>query len=102
MFGFVCEGEYQDYIVQHLTSQPILDANGNITAEMEYHEISASEYNKPGNKDNCILVSELVAFLKDTQPEQYQKIFALQISKSMLLNLLTVYYLYLELIIFHH
>lgn len=73
MAGFVSEVEYQDYIVQHLTSQPILDANGNVTAEMEYHEIPASEYNKPENKENCILVSELIAFLKDTQPEQYQK-----------------------------
>lgn len=73
MSGFVNEGEYQDYIVNHLTSQPILDANGNATSEMEYHEIPASEYNKPDNKDNCILVSELIAFLKDTQPQQYQK-----------------------------
>ena len=73
MSGFVNEGEYQDYIVNHLTSQPILDANGNATSEMEYHEIPASEYNKPDIKDNCILVSELIAFLKDTQPQQYQK-----------------------------
>lgn len=73
MSVFVSEGEYQDFIIRYLTSQPILDANGNATDVMEYHEIPASEYNKPENRDNCILVSELVAFLKDTQPKQYQK-----------------------------
>lgn len=73
MSGFVSEGEYQDFIIQYLTSQPIMDANGQPTSVMEYHEIPASEYNKPENKDNCILVSELITFLKDTQPEQYQK-----------------------------
>ena len=73
MPGFNSEPEYQDYIIRQLTSQPILDANGQPTSVMEYHEIPASEYNKPENKDNCILVSELIAFLKDTQPEQYQK-----------------------------
>ena len=73
MSGFVREAEYQDFLIHHLTTQPILDANGEPTSVMEYHEIPASEYNKPENKDNCILVSELIAFLKDTQPEQYQK-----------------------------
>lgn len=73
MAGFVNEGGYQNYIIDYLTSQPVLDANGLPTAEMEYREISASEYNKPENKDNCILVSELIAFLKDTQPAEYQK-----------------------------
>ena len=70
---FADEGIYQEYMVRYLTTQPILDVNGNPTTEMEYHEIPASEYNKSENKDNCLLVSELIAFLKDTQPEQYQK-----------------------------
>lgn len=73
MEGFACEEIFQDYMIQHLTTQPIVDANGQPTADMEYHEISAAEYNKPENKNNCILVSELIAFLKDTQPDQYQK-----------------------------
>ena len=73
MEGFSNEGVFQNYIIRYLTSQPIVDANGMATSDMEYHEIPASEYNKPENKDNCILVSELIAFLKDTQPEQYQK-----------------------------
>ena len=52
MSGFVSETEFQDYIIRHLISQPILDANRRPTSVMEYHEIPASEYNKPENKDN--------------------------------------------------
>lgn len=73
MEGFANEEVFQDYMIRYLTTQPILDADGRPTDEMEYHEIPASEYNKPENKDNCILVSELLAFLKDTQMDQYQK-----------------------------
>lgn len=73
MSVFANESVFQNYIIEHLTTQPILDANGQPMAEMEYHEISASEYNKPENKSNCLLVSELIGFLKDTQFEQYQK-----------------------------
>lgn len=73
MEGFANEEIFQDFIVRYLTTQPILDADGKPTSEMEYHEIPAAEYNKPENKDNCLLVSELIAFLKDTQPDEYQK-----------------------------
>ncbi len=64
----------EEYIVKYLTSQPILDANGNATADMEYRELPASEYNKPENKEHCLLCSELIAFLKDTQPKEYEKL----------------------------
>lgn len=64
----------EEYIVKYLTSQPILDAEGNKTADMEYREIAASEYNTEENKKHCLLASELIAFLKDTQPEEYQKL----------------------------
>ena len=60
--------------MKYLTSQPILDAEGNKTADMEYREIAASEYNTEENKKHCLLASELIAFLKDTQPEEYQKL----------------------------
>jgi len=70
---FANEEIFQDFMVRDLTTWPILDANGNPTTEPEYHQIPASEYNKPENKDNCLLVSELIAFLKDTQMDQYQK-----------------------------
>lgn len=64
----------EEYIVKYLTSQPILDAEGNKTADMEYREIAVSEYNTEENKKHCLLASELIAFLKDTQPEEYQKL----------------------------
>lgn len=63
----------EEFIVRYLTSQPILDANGVPTDDMEYHEVKASEY-VDENKDYCILSSELIAFLKDTQPKEYQKL----------------------------
>ena len=51
MEGFANEEIFQDFIVRYLTTQPILDADGKPTSEMEYHEIPAAEYNKPENKD---------------------------------------------------
>ena len=72
MAGIPNETYMEEYIVKYLTSHPILDANGNVTADMEYRELPASEYNKPENKEHC--ASELVAFLKDTQPKQYEKL----------------------------
>ena len=74
MAGIPNETYMEEYIVKYLTSHPILDANGNVTADMEYRELPASEYNKPENKEHCIIASELVAFLKDTQPKQYEKL----------------------------
>lgn len=75
MSGTPNETYMEEYIVKYLTSQPILDANGNVTADMEYRELPASEYNnKPENKKHCIIASELIAFLKDTQPKQYEKL----------------------------
>ncbi len=74
MAGTPNETYMEEYIVKYLTSQPILDADGNKTADMEYREIAASEYNTPENKKHCLLASELIAFLKDTQPKEYQKL----------------------------
>lgn len=74
MAGTPNETYMEEYIVKYLTSQPILDVNGNMTADMEYRELPASEYNKPENKEHCIIASELIAFLKDTQPKQYEKL----------------------------
>ena len=74
MAGTPNETYMEEYIVKYLTTQPIIDANGNVTADMEYRELPASEYNIPENKEHCILASELIAFLKDTQPKEYQKL----------------------------
>ncbi len=74
MAGTPNETYMEEYIVKYLTTQPIIDASGNATADMEYRELPASEYNIPENKEHCILASELIAFLKDTQPKEYQKL----------------------------
>ena len=69
MSGLPNETKLEEYIVKFLTSQPILDANGQPTADMEYRQIDAAEYNQSKeNQVHCILTSELIAFLKDTQP----------------------------------
>lgn len=34
------EKDLQQYIVDYLCSQPIVDASGNVTPEMEYQEIA--------------------------------------------------------------
>jgi type I restriction enzyme R subunit len=74
MSGLPKEELTEETIVKFLTSQPILDANGQPTADMEYRQIDAAEYNQnEQNKENCILTSELIAFLKDTQAKEYQK-----------------------------
>lgn len=74
MIGLPNETYLEEYIVNYLTSQPLLDVNGQPTGDMEYRQIDASVYNKDVNKDHCIIVEELIAFLKDTQPEEYQKL----------------------------
>lgn len=72
MSGQPNETKLEEFIVNYLTAQPILDANGQPTADMEYRQIDASAYDEQ-SREHCILISELIAFLKDTQPEEYQK-----------------------------
>ena len=60
----------EDYIINYLCTQPIVDADGNITDDMEYHAVNQGEY----NHDYCIIPKELFAFLKETQPDEYQKL----------------------------
>lgn len=74
MIGLPNETYLEEYIVNYLTSQPILDVNGQPTGDMEYRQIDASVYNREVNKDHCLIIEELIAFLKDTQPEEYQKL----------------------------
>lgn len=64
------EKDLQQYIVDYLCSQPIVDASGNVTPEMEYHEVKSAEY----DKEYCLIPSELFAFLKESQPEEYKKV----------------------------
>ena len=60
MPGTPDERYMQKHIVEYLCSQPIVDASGNVTDQMEYHEVSPTEY----DKDSCLIPSELFAFLK--------------------------------------
>lgn len=59
----------QKQIIEYLCSQPIVDSSGNVTAEMEYHEVNQKEY----DKDHCLIPSELFAFLKASQPQEYKR-----------------------------
>ena len=74
MAGLPNETYLEEFIVKYLTSQPLLDVNGQPTGDMEYREIKADVYNRKENKEHCIIIEELIAFLKDTQPEEYQKL----------------------------
>ena len=59
----------QKRIVEYLCSQPIVDASGNVTDQMEYHEVSPTEY----DKNSCLIPSELFDFLKASQGDNYRK-----------------------------
>lgn len=63
------EKDMQLRIIRYLCSQPIVDANGHATGDMEYHEVDQSEY----DENYCLIPSELFAFLKGAQPKEYKK-----------------------------
>ena len=69
MPGTPDERYMQKRIVEYLCSQPIVDASGNVTDQMEYHEVSPTEY----DKSTCLIPSELFAFLKASQGDNYRK-----------------------------
>ena len=69
MPGTPDERYMQKRIVEYLCSQPIVDASGNVTDQMEYHEVSPTEY----DKDFCLIPTELFAFLKASQGDNYRK-----------------------------
>lgn len=70
MSGIPDEKYLESFIEQYLTSQPIKTLNGKKLERMEYVKVSPDEYER--NKDLCMIPSEMIAFLKDTQPEEYQ------------------------------
>lgn len=69
MPGTPDEKYMQHRIIEYLCSQPIVDANGRITGDMEYHEVDQSEY----DENYCLIPSELFTFLAATQPKEYKK-----------------------------
>ena len=68
MTGTPDEKYLEDYIERYLTSQPITTIGGDRLDRMEYHSVSPAEY----DKKLCMIPSELIAFLKETQPEAFQ------------------------------
>lgn len=72
MPGTPKEIDLEKHIVEYLTSQPIVMISGEELRDMEYHQIDNNEY----DRDLCLIRSEVIAFLKDTQPEEYQKLVA--------------------------
>ena len=70
MPGTPKELDLEKYIVDYLTAQPIRTIGGEILSEMEYHQVSNTEY----DRELCLIKSEVISFLKDTQPDEYQKL----------------------------
>jgi len=72
MIGTPDERYLETYIEQYLTSQPITTLNGDRLERMEYHSVDPTAY----DKELCIIPDELIAFLKETQPKEYQEMVA--------------------------
>lgn len=68
MTGTPDEKYLEDYIERYLISQPITTIGGDRLDRMEYHSVSPAEY----DKKLCMIPSELIAFLKETQPKEFQ------------------------------
>ena len=75
MAGFSKELDIERYIVDYLTSQPIINIGGEVLCDSEgnaiceYRKLSNSDY----SKELCFVPSEIIAFLKDTQIEEWDK-----------------------------
>ena len=75
MPGTPKELDLEKYIVSDLTSQPIVKINGEVlvaadgTTQYEYRQLHNSDYDKA----LCFCPKEVVAFLKDSQTEEWDK-----------------------------
>ena len=76
MTGTPDEKYFEEYIERYLTSQPITTIGGDRLDRMEYHSVSPTEY----DKKLCMIPTELIAFLKETQPREYKEL--VDITKS--------------------
>lgn len=70
MAGTPNETYFEAFIERYLTSQPILTLDGRTTDRMEYHSVAPDLY----DKKLCIIPTELISFLKDTQPKEFEKL----------------------------
>lgn len=74
-YGLPDETYFEEAIVKHMTMvSENTDAAYRTASDgvllSDYHQIDTHEY----DKDLCIIPSELVAFLKDTQPKKYEEL----------------------------
>lgn len=69
MPGTPKELDLEKYIVDYLTSQPIRTIGGEVLSDMEYHQIPNTEY----DRELCIVKSEVLDFIKSTQPTEYER-----------------------------
>lgn len=72
MPGTPKELDLERYIVDYLTSQPIITIGGEVLSDMEYRQINNTEY----DRELCLIKSEVVEFIKATQPDEYMKFVA--------------------------
>ena len=76
MPGTPKELDLEKYIVDYLTSQPIITIAGEALVDRngeqmyEYRQVETADY----DRNLCLIRSEVLAFLKDTQPEEFQKL----------------------------
>ena len=63
------EKHFEQHIEQYLIAEPIVSYGGTTLQLKEYHSVDSSEY----NPQRAIIPSELIAFLRDTQAEKYDK-----------------------------
>lgn len=64
------EKHLEEHIEKYLTSQKIRAYNGIILDKTEYHSVQNTEY----DPERAIIPSEVIAFLRDTQPDKYQEL----------------------------
>ena len=75
MAGTPKEQDLEKYIVNYLTSQPIITIDNEMLVDKdgnqmyEYQQVENTEY----DRDLCLIPSEVIAFLKDSQPEEWKK-----------------------------
>lgn len=64
------EYHFEEHIESRLISEPIITYSRQILDKTEYHTIPVGEY----DKERCLIPSEIVGFLKDTQPKEFKKL----------------------------
>lgn len=64
------ECHFEEHIESCLVSEPIMSYGRKLLDKTEYNSVSPQEY----DKERCLVPSEIVTFLKDTQSEEFEKL----------------------------